>query len=136
MSREVEMIEVACMPKGHPKYKVAYSPGAMHRLLCEEGVLYAYISPSNELIMMRENELCPSCGGTGVCSSCKGNGKVLCTTCNGTGKVKLFGVIPRSCSKCGGTGLVLCTSCNGRGVCPDCMGRRHRTSRTIPKIKA
>lgn len=133
MAEEAGLVEVSCMPKGQPKYKIAYRPGAMHRLLCEDGPLYVFVSPASELIMIRENELCPSCGGTGACANCKGSGKVRCEECNGTGRVRLIGLIPLTCRACNGTGLAVCPNCNGRGLCPDCMGRRHKTPRTPAK---
>lgn len=69
------------------------------------------------------SEVCPTCSGvgrhscfecygSGVCSFCGGDGKVLdtpkvwwCAACSGTG----------NCYRCDGTGVVTCETCYGRG---------------------
>jgi hypothetical protein len=77
---------------------------------------------------------CPSCGGSGLCSSCSGTGKQTCYTCNGQGLISELCIVCHGsgsvdgapCPNCGGTGQirVTCPLCNGAGnvTCGVCAG--------------
>ncbi|MEM4977399.1 MAG: hypothetical protein QXT64_08755, partial [Desulfurococcaceae archaeon] len=95
-----------------------------------------YITSNLDIIMFREDELCPDCKGTGKCSSCNGTGKMVCPKCNGDGYYYEIGRY-YGCATCGGkgasyrayevtkgSGFVTCRKCSGTGVCPTCKGFR------------
>ena len=89
-------------------------------------------------------DLCSTCGGTGDCPSCFGEGHNDCTAlhcmngmcleCSGTGTILSYsyGQIKErnctycrgtgDCQRCGGNGVLECSRCHGTGTCPTCHG--------------
>jgi hypothetical protein len=72
---------------------------------------------------------CPSCGGTGKCSTCSsplalamGGGPGRCHVCHGTGKENVKNALGyyEDCTSCRGSGR--CTRCGGTGRCGTCGG--------------
>jgi len=76
--------------------------------------------------------LCTSCGGTGTCSTCKGNYWSNCSYCKGVGK-KTYGTGTNqsyeNCVVCKGSGKSYCGSCydnpyfRNPGKCNVCKGK-------------
>ncbi len=141
---EAQRASFPCSNCGKTEFKVILKKDTIHRYLCPEckTPTYVYISPNLDIIMFREDEICPECGGTGKCSKCKGTGEMVCPVCNGAGYYKDYDYY-RGCHRCGGkgklwvhhmedfhkeitkgSGLVRCDKCLGTGVCPTCNGYR------------
>lgn len=73
---------------------------------------------------------CSSCGGTGICPTCRGNYAPNCTYCNGRGKTTYgYGSNAKyeTCAPCKGSGKNYCAICydvwHNPGKCGDCKGR-------------
>lgn len=85
-----------------------------------------------------------TCGGTGKCQECGGNGQKaeLCFDCNGAGTARCYmcegtgvrKILNKTCETCGGSGKAKCITCGGHGhrkclvcagsgKCPSCNGR-------------
>lgn len=66
---------------------------------------------------------CTHCGGTGeILSYSFGDVKSRsCTYCRGSG----------SCSRCNGNGKIMCSRCGGRGICPTCNGSGFKPGRSL-----
>jgi len=72
---------------------------------------------------------CTSCGGTGLCQTCRGNYMTNCSYCNGVGK-KTYGSGSRTeystCAACNGTGKKYCRCyeyLHTPGKCEVCKGK-------------
>lgn len=145
-----------CAICGETEFTVILRPGALFRFVCPKckAPTYVYVSEKLEVIMVREDELCPECGGTGRCGSCGGTGKSECPRCGGRGWIyddNEYFYYP--CPYCGGSlkepdflsssfeefmkrvfmgGIKLgsgkgeCPECRGSGVCPKCHGLRFK----------
>ncbi len=67
---------------------------------------------------------CTKCGGMGTIMSYGGAGKInerTCSSCGGTG----------DCRKCGGDGYLVCSRCHGHGDCPTCGGTGFKSGRSL-----
>lgn len=153
---KIETISIPCHNCGETEFTVILKGNALHRYICPKckTPTYIFITKDYELIMFRDEELCPDCGGTGKCSNCKGVGEVVCEQCGGAGyyRVEDVEVYYYGCRVCGGggrykigllngdvefskmtkvikigSGKVRCDKCNGTGICPSCMGYRRKT---------
>ncbi|MCX8185422.1 MAG: hypothetical protein RMI56_03045 [Sulfolobales archaeon] len=133
------MTALPCANCGETKFNVPLKENTFHRYVCPrcKTPTYVYITQNFDMMMIGENELCPSCGGTGKCVKCKGTGMMICPTCGGKGYYSTRSWNYVGCRDCGGkkvgddyedivkgSGLVKCIECLGNGVCPTCMGYR------------
>lgn len=141
---ETKHVSVPCVHCGETEFRILLREDTFHRYVCPKckTPTYIYITQKLEIILLREEELCPECHGTGKCSKCNGTGQVKCPKCDGygfyEGSIDYYG-----CELCGGygivshvsqinqskyikrgSGLVRCDSCNGTGICPTCGGYR------------
>jgi len=75
-------------------------------------------------------KLCTACGGSGLCSTCRGIYAPNCTYCNGVGK-KTYGfganATYETCAPCKGSGKNYCVNCypSHPGKCSTCKGRKY-----------
>ncbi|MEM0368799.1 MAG: hypothetical protein QXN57_05090 [Desulfurococcaceae archaeon] len=135
---ETQRVSFPCTNCGKTEFKIILKKDTMHRYICPEckTPTYVYITSNLDIIMFREDELCPECKGTGKCSNCNGTGKTICPKCGGDGYYQGIGLY-HGCATCGGggesvyaykvtkgSGFVTCKKCIGSGVCPTCKGFR------------
>lgn len=136
--QEMQSVSFPCVNCGKTEFKIILKKETMYRYICPEckTPTYVYISSNLDILMFRDEELCPDCKGTGKCSSCNGTGKMVCPKCNGDGYYA-SGIWYYGCATCGGegsslfayevtkgSGFVTCRKCSGTGVCPTCKGFR------------
>jgi len=140
--QEMQSVSFPCVNCGKTEFKIILKKEAMYRYICPEckTPTYVYISSNLDILMFRDEELCPDCKGTGKCSNCNGTGKMICPKCNGDGYYESGGYY-YGCETCGGggvtgyafkltkevtkgSGFVTCKKCSGTGVCPTCKGFR------------
>lgn len=150
-----ELHHLPCASCGETEFTVILKPDTLHRLVCPKckTPTYIYVSPKLDIITIREDELCPECGGTGKCSNCNGTGKARCSHCEGHGWIyDASEDFYYPCPHCGGSkksnvywssyedfidhvlggdvrlgsGVGPCFKCMGSGACPSCHGLRFR----------
>lgn len=152
---DVVTIGIPCAICGETEFTVVLKGEALHRYICPKckTPTYVYISQKLETIMIREDELCPECRGSGKCGNCNGTGETKCSRCEGRGWIydtKYEFYYP--CPYCGGSqksstvwssyedfvgdvvsgdiklgsGVGTCHKCMGSGVCPSCRGIRFK----------
>ncbi|MEM4888439.1 MAG: hypothetical protein QXJ64_03230 [Thermosphaera sp.] len=138
---ETKKVTIPCVNCGKTEFDVTITKDmkdTLLRYLCPDckASTYVYITPNLDIIVYREDELCPECKGTGKCSSCDGTGKMKCPTCKGEGIVagwfeyygcpdcggKGVSINPNNVTK--GSGFVTCRKCLGSGICSTCKGYR------------
>ena len=75
------------------------------------------------------SDKCKKCNGSGSCSSCLGEGKVVCSKCDGKGKGEEINLNNGygshdviTCPDCNGKGSSKCRPCNASGKCNNCKG--------------
>ena len=92
-------------------------------------VILPVVPPVNGGTVISNNRVtCSKCGGSGVCTSCRGSGRgMTCGACNGRGKKENFGygvTTWGTCTSCAGKGYSDCYSCSvrGNGKCMQCRG--------------
>lgn len=97
--------------KDEPIELYKFSFDLLKKLGKRQGNVYTGILHGTIQLHKCEKEIeCPSCSGTGICSSCEGNKQVTCPVCEGN----------KECISCGGTGKYTCENCEGDGICPEC----------------
>ena len=97
--------------KDEPKELSSYSFDLLKKLGTPQGNTYTGIFYGTIELHKCEKEIgCPSCGGTGICSTCNGKKQVICPVCEGN----------QECISCNGTGRYSCEHCEGDGICPNC----------------
>jgi len=79
------------------------------------------LTGTSKTILLRRNETCDACKGTGAKPGTKPK---VCSRCNGSGQVRRshgFFVMQTTCPACGGAGNVIekpCPHCRGSGISP------------------
>lgn len=97
--------------KDEPKHIGGFTYEELKKAAQREGERYVGILyGSIENLTCDTTITCPSCNGSGICSTCNGDKQVVCPVCDGT----------KECVSCNGTGRFTCTNCEGDGVCPEC----------------
>ena len=145
---EYDVFDVACPICGKSTMGVLLKPETFFRAVCPEchTPIYVYVTSNLDIYTFGEDEICPTCYGSGKCPDCMGTGKVTCPKCNGQGWYKQ-GSYYYTCEMCGGdgslgrslkelkgavnegkyevgSGKVECSKCKGTGICPTCHGMR------------
>ncbi|MEM3895873.1 MAG: hypothetical protein QW763_01240 [Archaeoglobaceae archaeon] len=144
-AKKYDYVGFPCSICGETEFKIILKGETFYRYICPKckTPTYIFISKNLDILMLREDELCPECHGTGKCSKCNGTGQVKCPKCGGLGYYKEYQYY-YGCYMCGGLhktnfkpyeeefyksikkggGLVKCDTCNGTGVCSSCGGFR------------